>query len=630
MKTGKIWVTLTVIMVISMVLASCGSSTTTASTTSTSATTQTNITTKSSTTTTQTSTAGTTTTITSTATATGNWWSIMGTPTYGGILTNRYTANIGSWDPYLGSAPQGGYGQYMETLWNNDYTVDPSIWPFEISFRPPQYADGYMLTDYELTSPTIVVAHIRQDIYWQNLPPANGRQFVASDVVFHYDRMLGLGDGFTTVDPYYASSTIWQALISVNNPDKFTVNWTFKTGTSPLLILTQLQLVVCDNWLECPEAVAAYTNASNPAMTNWHNGIGTGPYTVTDFVDGSSATYTANPSYWYYDKRWPQNRLPYISKIVFLIIPNNVTAEVALRTGKIDDMQVSAADASNIAKTNPEIVQRTIPSNTELTVDPRNDVAPFNNLNVRIAMQHAINIPLIASSYYGGTSTPWPSSLTQNQMGPGGWGDAYLNWPADVQAQYTYDPTLAKQMLATAGFPNGFNTDLILENDADQGLYQIVQSMFASVGINMSIQLMDVATWQSYVLNGRKYDALAARSQGLIGINSSPFSELSRFTTGYQLNYILFSDPKVDAWYAQAQSTTDVATVQQIMHDENLYLAQQHIVISISQPSTYNLIQPWDEGCVAGNYPLGQGPISGFWGSWGAGNWIDESIKVKY
>jgi len=57
MKTGKIWVTLTVIMVISMVLASCGSSTTTASTTSTSATTQTNITTKSNTTTTQTSTA---------------------------------------------------------------------------------------------------------------------------------------------------------------------------------------------------------------------------------------------------------------------------------------------------------------------------------------------------------------------------------------------------------------------------------------------------------------------------------------------------------------------------------------------------------------------------------------------
>jgi len=66
-------------------------------------------------------------------------------------------------------------------------------------------------------------------------------------------------------------------------------------------------------------------------------------------------------------------------------------------------------------------------------------------------------------------------------------GDPYPQWPADVQATYAYDPTLAKQMLATAGFPSGFNTDLVLESDADQGLYQIVQSELASVGINMSI-----------------------------------------------------------------------------------------------------------------------------------------------
>ena len=85
----------------------------------------------------------------------------------------------------------------------------------------------------------------------------------------------------------------------------------------------------------------------------------------------------------------------------------------------------------------------------------------------------------------------------------------YPDWPADVQAQYTYDPTLAKQMLATAGFPNGFNTDLVLESDADQGLYQIVQSELASVNINMSIQLMDAASWQSYVMTSHKEDALS-------------------------------------------------------------------------------------------------------------------------
>lgn len=77
-------------------------------------------------------------------------------------------------------------------------------------------------------------------------------------------------------------------------------------------------------------------------------------------------------------------------------------------------------------------------------------------------IQHAIDIPAIASIYYQGYATPWPASLTENQMGLGGWGDPYPDWPSAVQAQYTYNPTLCKQMLTAAGYPNGFNTDVVL------------------------------------------------------------------------------------------------------------------------------------------------------------------------
>jgi len=477
-----------------------------------------------------------------------------------------------------------------------------------------------MLTSYEMPDLTTVIAHLRQDIYWQNIAPANGRQFVAADVVYHYDRMLGLGDGFTTVAPYYASSTIWHSLVSVTATDKFTVVWKWVPNTSPLLILTQMQLVVCDNSLECPEAVQQWGN-----LNDWHHAIGTGPYILTDFVDSSSVTYVKNPNFWYYDKRWPQDKLPYIDTIKTLIIANSMTAEAALRTGKIDYMGVSAIDARSIAKTNPEIVQKPLPANSETSVDPRNDLAPFNDIRVRTALQEAINIPLISSTYYLGTSTPWPSSLTENLMGIGGWGYPYPDWPQTLKDEYAYNPTNAKALLAAAGFPNGFTTTLVLESDADQDLFQIVRSEFADIGVNVNTQLMDVATWQSWVLNGRKQTALASRG-GMIGVNSSPFSELARFTTGYQLNYICVSDPKIDAWYAQATTASDVNTVKQILHDENLYIAQQHIVISVAQPTSYNLVQPWVKGC-AGPNALGQGPISGFVGSWGAGNWIDLDLK---
>jgi len=44
----------------------------------------------------------------------------------------------------------------------------------------------------ELTDPSTLVFHLRQGIHWQNIAPANGREFTADDVVFHYNRMYAL------------------------------------------------------------------------------------------------------------------------------------------------------------------------------------------------------------------------------------------------------------------------------------------------------------------------------------------------------------------------------------------------------------------------------------------------------
>jgi len=75
---------------------------------------------------------------------------------------------------------------------------------------------------------------------------------------------------------------------------------------------------------------------ANPALGNWHNAIGSGPFMLTDYVDSSSATYVANPNYWGFDFRWPKNKLPYLSQYKLLIIPAAPTAEAAMRVGKID------------------------------------------------------------------------------------------------------------------------------------------------------------------------------------------------------------------------------------------------------------------------------------------------------
>ena len=56
----------------------------------------------------------------------------------------------------------------------------------------------------------------------------------------------------------------------------------------------------------------------------------------TDMVEGSSVTRTRNPDYWGHDEKYPQNQLPYIDTLEWLIIPEEATLMSALRSGKID------------------------------------------------------------------------------------------------------------------------------------------------------------------------------------------------------------------------------------------------------------------------------------------------------
>ncbi len=628
MKRGIILIFLTILLMTSLLFVSCAGSTTTstaiATTSATTSTTAIIIPTSSTSTSTSLSTTSATTTVTAT-TSTGNWWDSLGTPQYGGTLTDRVTQNFTTWDPYTSTNGTAGYAPYLSEMWIGDYSVNPSIWDFSIGWLPSQYAANNMITGYDMPNPYTVICHLRTDIFWQNLPPSYNRQLTSADIVAHYDRILSLGNGYP-IDPYYVSVTGWAPLLSVAATDQFTVTFNWKQGTNPVAILTIMQAAGADDSIEDPDAVTAYTSASNPQLSNWHNAIGTGPFLFTDFVDSSSVTYTANPNYWGKDLRWPQNKLPYIQILKMLIIPNNSTAEAAMRVGKVDAIgSMPVSDALNMIKTNPEIVVKQKPQGTEYTLDPRNDVAPFNNINVRIAMQHATDIPLIASTYYQNYATPWPSALTENQMGAGGWGDPYTQWPPDVQATYTYDPTLAKTMLAAAGFPNGFNTDLVLETDADQGLYQIVQSELASVGINMSIQLMDPASWQSYVLTAHKEDALSARNQGILGFNFDIFRQFMRFTPGYQTNYIMVNDPNMINFNNEAIAAQSIAAVQQLLHDANLYVAQQHFAISLAQPSTFNMVQPWIMGNPGAN-TLGDAITgTGFGDGVPIGVWIDST-----
>ena len=216
--------------------------------------------------------------------------------------------------------------------------------------------------------------------------------------------------------------------------------------------------------LENPDAVKKWGDVSD-----WHHAIGTGPFILKDFVPNSSATLIKNPNYWGHDERYPQNKLPYIDTVKYLIIPDDAAALEAMRAGKIDVMDaVSPVQAQAMRKTNPEILQIPIPRTQAITMEPRNDKAPFNDIRVRKAMQMAIDLPTIAKDYYHGTVEPYPSTLTSRYMK--GWGFPYEEWPQDLKDEYAYNPTAAKKLLADAGYPNGFKTNVVADTAGDMDL----------------------------------------------------------------------------------------------------------------------------------------------------------------
>ena len=245
-----------------MVLASC--------TTKTSSTTTTNTTTNTTTTTTKTTTAAstvTTTTVTTTS-ATGNWWDSEGTPQYGGEMVLQVSSDLSTWDVYNSPGSTNITAAYIEKTIGDDWTLNPSVYSYTTNWRPPDYVKGNLMESYEFTDPNTYVMHLRQGIHWQNIPPANGREFVAADVVFHYDRLLGLGDGFTTSNPFYAiPNNSWVNCLSVTAPDNYTVVMKWK-NPNPEQILETAQGLGDENAIECPDAVKEWGN-----LYDWHRTI---------------------------------------------------------------------------------------------------------------------------------------------------------------------------------------------------------------------------------------------------------------------------------------------------------------------------------------------------------------------
>ncbi len=289
--------------------------------------------------------------------------------------------------------------------------------------------------------------HIRKGVRWHDKAPMNGRPLAAKDVEYNFHRILGWGKFIDAGPTAFGGADPLNVIPfeSITATDDSTVVMKL---TEPRLDAPRVLLLDQFTTIMPPEVIEQHGD-----VKDWRNLVSTGPFMLTDVVEGSSITYTKNPDYWGYDEKYPEKRLPYVDELRGTVITEDASILAALRSGKIDfrTWSTSVDSAESMRKTNPEIAVHTIWFRSSDSFAPDHRRPPFNDINVRRAMQMALDNENIAATYWKGFADPTPAGM----VGVDGYYIPFEQWDEEVNQYYLYDPEATEELLDKAGYPRG-------------------------------------------------------------------------------------------------------------------------------------------------------------------------------
>jgi len=204
--------------------------------------------------------------------------------------------------------------------------------------------------------------------------------------------------------------------------------------------------------------------------------VGTGPFEYVRWIPDTELVLERNPNYW--------GEGPYLDELVFLPISEGGTRVMMLLAGEIDATTVVPADDVSIVEAEPNAEVVIVPSLTIQYVGMNCQRGPFADPLVRRALNYAIDKQEIVDYVEGGFATvaaaPFsPGVFGYHEAGP-----------------YPYDPQKAMDLLADAGYPDGFRTTLRYNPGWRELGAEVIQAQLMEVGIQVELISME---WGSYL-----------------------------------------------------------------------------------------------------------------------------------
>ena len=520
---------------------------------------------------------------------------VVTAPEYGGTIRLLNAGKPEGIDPYFVYTAGGWIGLVNEKLGRGDWAIDRSVVGYNTNYLPLEALTGLLAESWENPDPLTYVFKIRDGVFWHDKAPVNGRQLTAHDVEYSFDRILGLGGGEPTPDVSGAGNLLGISWEAVTATDDFTVE--FKLKEPSLLALGSI-LRDAPTIIVAREVVEQFGD-----IQDWRNVTGTGPYQLTDVVEGSSWTYTKNEDYWGTDPKYPANRLPYADKVEFVIVNDPAAITSLMRSGQADfsgfgmNSHLTSVDqAVNLQKTNPDLVLHPYSYRAETAFNFNNQKPPFNDIRVRRALSMAIDQESIAENYMQGWGDASPVGGVGNAVL--GYFMPYEEWPDEVKQYYRYDPEAAEKLLDEAGYPRGadgvrFSTVYEHYEFTDLGYYQIAMDYLRQIGIDVEIQGVTRAEFIEKALN---HTFLGLRNEIWAAEYPTPTGAIAAYWTKNGWRPSNVNDPEFDEYYENALAATTIEEQKEWVRKADLRLIEQLWTIRGPIAPLFGVTQPWIKG----------------------------------
>ncbi|PWV61066.1 ABC transporter substrate-binding protein [Plasticicumulans acidivorans] len=403
------------------------------------------------------------------------------------------------------------------------------------------------------------------------------RDFNADDVLFSFLRQLDPNHPFHKVSggsyEYFEGMGMPEVIDKVEKLDDYTVRFTLKRAEAPFLADIAMDFAS----IMSAEYADKMMKAGTPEVIDFKP-VGTGPFQLVNYQKDAVIRYKANPDYW-------RGRAK-IDNLVFAITP-----DASVRYAKLDagECQVMAypnpADLDKMAK-DPKINLLHQPGLNIGYLSFNVEKKPFDDVRVRQALNLAVNKAAIIEAIYQGAGT-----VAKNPIPPTIW--SYN----DAVKDYPYDPEQAKKLLAEAGYPNGFDTDLWAMpvqrpyNPNARRMAEMIQADWAKVGVKAKIVSYE---WGEYLKRLKAGDHQTAL-MGWTGDNGDPDNFLATLLSCDAAkngsNYSKWCYAPYEELITKARSVSDLAERTRLYEQAQVVFKEQAPWITIAHSVVYQPVR---------------------------------------